>query len=155
MKITYVRAINKPKRSRGGGCQPQCPTQEWQAPLYREEWRLQPRAAGVAILRQGQNGGVGTSSTAADPEMDLPPAPSPVLPAFSKPSSSPAFQPAQELVIPHRCPSWRKTKGRSLPACQGSSKEQECFLPLLPTSCISTPLSASISLTLRAGSTFP
>lgn len=115
---------------------------------------LQPRTAGVAIPRQGQNGGAGESSTAADPEMDLPPAPSPVLPVFSKPSSSPAFQPAREPVVPHWCPNWRKNKGRSLPACQAAPRSRDSLHPYFPPPA-PPPLSASTSLPLRAGSTFP
>lgn len=48
------------------------PLHEWWAPLSGEGWRLQPRAAGVAIPRQGQKG-VGKPSTAADANMLPPP----------------------------------------------------------------------------------
>lgn len=109
---------------------------------------LQPRAAGVAIPRQGQNRGAGESSTAADLEMDLPPAPSPVLPVFNEPSSSPAFQPAQELVVYTRVQAGEKPKGgaylhaRQLPGAGMLFAPTSHLLHL-------HPLSASTSLTLE------
>lgn len=91
----------------------------------------------------------GRSSMAADA----------TLPLFSKPNSSPAFQAAEEPVVPHQCPSWRKKKktpkgGVYLPARRLPGAGM-LSLPPLPTSCTSTPLSASTALALGgARSTF-
>lgn len=73
-------------------------------------------------------------------------------------SANPALlQPFSLLKsCPRPCPSWRKTKGRSRPACQAAPRSSDALSPPLPpTSCTSAPLSASTSLTLRASSTFP
>lgn len=37
-----------------------------------------------------------------------------------------------QLVVPHWCPSWRITKGRSLPTCQAAPRSQDALHPRFP-----------------------
>lgn len=105
-----------------------------------------PRVVGTSLQRDGgcsrggwRGAGRGGSST-AEAKKVLPPVTSPVLPVCSKHSFSPAFQPAEEPVVPHGCPSWKKTKGRCLPACQAAPGSRDAlhprFLPPAPPLCL-------------------